>query len=483
MEDLMRAAATVSWLGLVALAAAAGGARGQAQEWPAVHVEAYELDVVPSFGTGSLEATAVLHLVNAGPRAATEVPLLLNRLLRVTSVRAAADLAGPAGAEAPAGLDHDQSVVGFDDIPRLQVNLVRVRFPEPLAPGGRASIAVEYRGYLTGYTEVGWSYVRDRVDPSFTILREDAFAYPLVGVPSMAARMRAGLLEFRYTASITVPDTLVVANGGELVERQAGDGVTRYTYRSIAPSWRMDFAIAPYRVLEQGGTRVFHFPADSAGAGRVFGALGAAKLLYTEWFGPLHRSGGFTVIAVPEGWGSQTDVTSIIQTADAFADTESLVALYHEVSHLWNAPSRDDAPARWEEGLAVYLQYRVAEVLDGGPPVAERARATAERVRRVLARDPRLAEVPMIHYGRERMTDASYSIGMLMFAALDQRLGRPALDRIVGGYYQRYHETGGTTEDLVRLGRELSGGASDEIFDAWLRTTRWVDELEAWFPG
>jgi aminopeptidase N len=91
--------------------------------------------------------------------------------------------------------------------------------------------------------------------------------------------------------------------------------------------------------------------------------------------------------------------------------------------------------------------------------------------------------VPMIRYGRERMTDASYSVGMLMFAALDQRLGRPALDRIVGGYYQRYHETGGTTEDLVRLGRELSGGASDEIFDSWLLTTRWVDELEAWFPG
>jgi hypothetical protein len=440
--------------------------------WPTVRVEAYELEATPAFDTGFLSATAVLHLANDGTGPVTEVPVLLNRLLRVTAAL------GPGGA----ALYYDQSVVDFDDIPRLQVNHARIELPEPLAPGAVTSVTIAYEGYLTGYTEVGWSYVRDRIDPAFTILREDAFAYPLVGVPSMAARMRAGLLEFRYTATIAVPDSLVVANGGELVERVVGDGVARYTYRSIVPSWRMDFAIAPYRVLERDGTRVFHFPGDSAGAQRVFAALEEAKRLFTEWFGPLHRPAQFAVIALPEGWGSQADATAILQTAGAFTDPRALGELYHEISHLWNPPPRDEAHPRWEEGLAMYLQHRVAEVLDGGPPVARQARVVAGRVEGALARDPRLREIAMIDYGRHRMTNSSYNVGLLLFAALDEHLGRELADRIIGEYYQRYHETGATTRQLVRLASALSDGRSDPVFETWMLTTRWVDELEQWFP-
>ncbi len=460
--------------GLLALVAV-GGVAGQTDSppgaaWPGTRVEAYELEVTPSFETGSLSARAVLHLVNHGPDPEAEVPVLLNRLLRVSAVR------GAAGSD----LDHDQDVVAFDDVPDLRVNLVRIRLTEPLAPGEATTIDLDYGGELAAYTEV-FGYVHDRIDPAFTILREDAFAYPVVGVPSFGARIRAGLHDFRYTATVVVPAPLVVANGGELLGRETRDGVTRYTYRSIVPSWRMDFAIAPYRVLERDGRRVFYFPEDSVGARRVFDALEATKALYADWFGPLHGPQGFAVISVPKEFGAQADATAIIQTADAFADARGLESLYHEVSHLWNARALDEWPPRWDEGLATYLQYRVAELRDGSPPVAERARTLARRVRADAERNPRLREVPMIDYGRHRMTDASYTVGTLLFAALEDRLGRPGLDRIVGEYYQRYHETGATTQDLVRLAAELSDGASDQLFDVWLLTTRWVDEMEDWF--
>jgi hypothetical protein len=456
--------------GLLALAAA-GGAAAQAgtppaATWPGTRVEAYELAITPAFESGSLSARAVLHLINHGPEPEAEVPILLNRLLRVSAVR------GPAGSH----LDHDQGVVAFEDLPDLRVNRVRIRLAEPLAPGAATTIDLDYDGELAPYTEV-FGYVHDRIDPAFTILRDDAYAYPVVGVPSVRARIHAGLHDFRYTATVVVPAPLVVANGGELLGRETRDGVTRFTYRTIVPSWRMDFAIAPYRVLERDGRRVFYFPQDSVGARRVFDALEATKAMFAEWFGPLHGPQGFAVISVPTEFGAQADATAIIQTANAFADARGLESLYHEVSHLWNVRSRDEWPPRWEEGLATYLQFRMAEIRDGSPPVAERARALSRRVRADVERDTRLGEVPMIDYGRHRMTDASYTVGALLFAALEARLGRADLDRIVGEYFQRYHATGATAQDLVRLSAELSAGASDEVFDVWLLTTRWVDEM------
>jgi hypothetical protein len=48
-------------------------------------------------------------------------------------------------------------------------------------------------------------YVKDHVDPVFTILRSDAFAFPQPGVPSEAANRQAGLRNFDYDLHITVP--------------------------------------------------------------------------------------------------------------------------------------------------------------------------------------------------------------------------------------------------------------------------------------
>jgi hypothetical protein len=448
-----------------------GGPGGPGLEWPGLRVVSYELDLTPRFEDGTLAATAVLHVTNRGMAAESEVPLLLNRLLRVMAAR---------GADGH-GLEYAQEVVAFEDEPKLQVNMARVRLPRPLSPGDSTTVTVDYEGWLVGYTETGMSYVRDRIDPAFTIIREDAFAYPMLGVPSAIARVRAGIYDFTYLARVTVPDTLVVANGGELVDRRAADGRATYTYRSSVPSWRIDIAIAPYELLEADRTRVYYFRGEAGGAERVFRALTDAKELYATWFGPLHGPGAFAVIAIPPGWGAQADATAIIQPAEAFTDPAALPQLYHEISHLWN-PRMNEVSPRWEEGLATYLQYRVAEVRDGGVPVAEQARSLARRLESRLERWPRLRTTPFIDYGHHGMTDHAYGVGMLMFAALDERIGRDALDRIVGGFYQRYHATGATTDDFVRLAREVAGEEVDAVFDAWLHTTRWTEALDRWFP-
>ncbi len=427
----------------------------------------YELDLGVDFKEERISGSAVITLENAGASPAGEASFLLYRLMTVTAVR---------GAEGKA-IPFRQSVVAFEDQPKRQTNHVLVRLAPPLQPGKSATVRIEYGGYLAGYVETGSLYIQDRVDEAFTIIREDADAYPTVRVPSFASNRAAGLPEFDYLARISVPESHVVANGGALVERTAGGGRATYVYRSVKPAWRMDFAIARFGTLEAPGLRVFHLPEDRAGAERVLEAAGASMALYKKWFGPLHDAPAFTIIEIPDGWGSQADVTSILQAAAAFRDPARVHEVYHEISHLWNVASLDRPDCRWNEGLASFLERLTEERLDGTPSLDGRA----ERMSRLLLEragdEPRLKSVPMIDYGKEGMTNFSYSAGMLMFYTLHRLVGQESFNAIVGGFYQKYRATGAGTAQFVSHASAAAGRDLAAFFDDWLYSARWYGIL------
>ena len=296
-------------------------------------------------------------------------------------------------------------------------------------------------------------------------------------VPSFASNRAAGLPEFEYLARISVPESHVVANGGALVERTVRDGRATYVYRNIKPAWRMDFAIARFGTLEGPGLRVFHLPEDRAGAERVLKAAGDSMGLCREWFGPLHDAPAFTVIEIPDGWGSQADVTSILQAAAAFRDPARLHEVYHEISHLWNVSSLDRPYCRWNEGLASFLEDLMQERLDGTPLLDERAEKMARWLLERAGSEPRLKSIPMIDYGKEEMTGYSYSAGMLMFYALHRLVGQESFNAIIGGYYRKYLATGASTAQFVSHAQTTAGRDLAPFFNDWLYSTRWYGIL------
>ncbi len=439
---------------------------------PLLRPERYELDLAVDFEAETIGGIARIQLVNPADAPVEEASLLLYRLMTVHDVR------GEGGRRLP----FRQQVVAFEDLPTWQVNHVLVPLPHPLKKGERVTLEVEYGGYLLGYAETGMRYIQDRVDPSLTIIREDANAYPTVRVPSIRANRAAGLPEFEYVARIRVPESHVVANGGELVERAVRNGTATYVYRSIKPSWRMDFAVARFGLLERGPLRIFHLQEDAAGAARLLGAMERCLALFGGWFGPLAGQRAFTVIELPDGWGSQTDVTSILQAAAAFRDPKRIVELYHEVSHLWNVPSTDNPPPRWDEGLASFLQVLAAERLDGTPKLEDRVEATAAQLRGRLAKDKALERVPLRDYGRETMTNHSYTVGMLLFYVLHEAAGDEAFRATIVGFRRAYGATGGTTEDFVRVAKSASPVPLDRLFQDWLYTTNWSGIVKQGLP-
>lgn len=423
-----------------------------------------ELEATPHFEAESLSATAHLRVENRSAAPVAEVTVLLNRLLAVSR------------ASAPDGraLRIGQTLTAMADFEKFQVRAATIALGTPLPPGAATTVTIAYSGWIAPYTETGMLYVRDQVDSAFTILRADALSIPVVSAPSMA-EWRAGAADFTFRVRVTAPRHLVVAAGGRETGRSVGDSLTTWEFTAARPAPFLLVAIAPYAVIEREGIRVYHFPADSAGARTVADRAGQALARLAGWFGPLREAPGITIMEIPDGWGSQASLVSgIIQSAAAFRDPGRLGELYHELSHLWNAPDLERPSARWNEGLATFLERRMRAELDGDD-LAEASERLFRWFQGLAARRTVLAEVPFRDFGVRGLTDNSYGLGGVMFSVLFARLGADRFDAAYRALWTARAGKGVTFEDLQRAFLSAAPGQGlEQFFEEWVATTRWT---------
>jgi len=315
------------------------------------------------------------------------------------------------------------------------------------------------------------------------LIRTDSYAYPQIGVPSWQTNRAAGLKDFSYAVSLTVPSPLVVANAGVLVSKTEKDGRATFVYRSRVPSWRIDLVAADYTTLEDEGgkLRIFSFPDDTRGARGLLDSLKATVALYTRWFGPLPDFPGLTVIEVPAGYGSQADVAAIIQEAGAFKDPAGRYTFYHELSHLWDVKATDPLPPRFEsEGLAMFLQHLVQEKLERKAGAVDKAvAASLVRLAKSFGEHPDWKTTPMIDYGKKDLTDLSYRMGQVFFYLLYRSLGEGAFLETVGSFRRDYRATGATTAQFVDHVKKSAGIDLDKLFEEWVFTPRAAELIAA----
>lgn len=449
------------WLRAILVSLALGSVRDAAGQAREVAITDLGLDLVLDYSEGTLSGTATIVVKNLGQTPAATIPVQLGRLLEVTAVRTSG------GTRVP----FTQDVVSMADWPVWQVNQAYLTADPALRTEESRSFIIAYRGYLVGYTETGMRYVRDQVSREFTILREDALAFPRIRLPSVGETRLMPQAEFTWRLRLTVPAGLIVATAVPPSVRRDSAGVSTWTFESRTPVPFLNVPIADYRLSEEPDLRIYHFAQDSGGARRLSDAIHKATQLYSRWFGMIERRGPLTVMEIPEGWGSQAALTAgIIQTADAFNATSGLAPIYHELAHLWHQTDRDAPPVRWNEGLATFLQLRVAEVLEGRSLDSAMVRL-AERVRRRAAEDSQAVNVPMVEYGARQLTDLSYTVGGLLFYGLYRTLGEREFDRILGAYGRRYRTAGSSTAEFIRFLRHNTRVDLQPVLDDWLLGT------------
>jgi len=426
----------------------------------------YELNVMVDYEQKKMFAICHLTALNSSDSRVNIVPLILYRLMKITSIK---DTNGNV-------LEYEQRILPYEDWEQYHVNFISLNPGKPLLPEEQRTFMIEYEGYLHGLTETGMRYVRDTIDETFTIIRKDCRAYPEIGYPSWKINREAGLPYFDYEVNVTVPQRYVVANGGELTGKNQKNGKVTWSYRNILPAWRIDIAVADYGILrdEENKLKLFYFKKDKEGALRVLEAMKKAMALYSEWFGPLYNNRDFSVLEIPEGYGSQTDVTCILQTADAFNDPEKLYALYHELAHRWSVMETDPLPSRFEaEGSATFLQYLATEVLENKKNALEKGlEYSINRFRKQCDNNPKCKDVSIVDYGKEGMTGLSYSKGMIFFYVLYELVGRECFNDIIGSFYRENYKKGATSEEFISLIRKKSPKDLDKFLEEWLYGSR-----------
>lgn len=213
----------------------------------------YDLDVQVDYDNNKTISICGMTIKNINTEESKIIPLLLYRLMKVTSIKD----------EQGNPMIYIQKVLSFEDWEIYQANYIEVIPAKPLLKGDTCKLIIAYEGYHLGYTETGMNYIRDRIDADFTILRPDCLAYPELGYPSEKINRAAGYApSFNYTIKIYVPDTLVVVNGGTLISKENKDGFSTYIYQNTKLAWRIDVVIGKYKILETHLLKVYYLEKD-----------------------------------------------------------------------------------------------------------------------------------------------------------------------------------------------------------------------------
>lgn len=425
----------------------------------------YNLDLKIDFKEKMLSGECMMTITSNSNKPISTIPLLLYRLMKVTSVKD--DKGNP--------LRFRQRIMSFEDWQTYQANFIEVMLSGQLKNGNSCKLIIDYSGYIHGYTETGNLYVRDKIDPEFTIIRPDCLTYPELGYPSDKINDAAGFApSFQYEIKITVPDSLTVVNGGQLVSKENKNGYAMYCYKNMKLAWRMDIIIGKYKILESPHLKIHFLEQDRAGAETVFRYAQKTLALYSKWWGELKETKIFSIIELPSGYGSQADVTCILQTADAFNDSTQMRQLYHELSHLWNINSTDKYYPRWNEGLATFIEYLTIEKLENRPYLDYVTDWYLNLVKKEIAADSLLKTTPFIDFSKKGIQSYSYEIGMIFFRVLYEMMGEDDFNKCIGSYYADYYLTGATTDQFVETAVRTGGKHLAEFFRDWMYTPHYT---------
>lgn len=420
----------------------------------------YKLDLRIDHKNEKLTGSCELTISNKTDSTMEKIPLLLYRQLSVKS--AVNEEGGP--------LRFTQDIICIKGWEKIQVNFIEIFLEEKLLPGAQRTISINYDGFLSGYSADGWRYVKDHIARDFTMIRTDGFGYPVVGYPSDPEMMAITRERYEYAIDVTVQKDLRVVSGGELIQVKETDEETTYSFRSKKPSWRLDIAIADYLAIERNRNKVFCFRTDTAAAKAMLDALEKTVETYSEWFGDIKDYKGYTIVEVPEGYGSQADVSSFCLTADNFKNPKDNSGLYHELSHLWDIIPFENEPCRLEsEGRAQFLQFLLSEKFDNkGDAISNAIQRYLNDIQKNFRKNAGYQAIPVRDYGISNMTEYSYTLGMIFFAMFYDLAGKENFNKAIRSYVSGDYKNGASLDDFVGCCKKYAFFNAEKFFNDWI---------------
>ncbi|OYT37236.1 MAG: hypothetical protein B6U89_07660, partial [Desulfurococcales archaeon ex4484_58] len=291
----------------------------------------------------------------------------------------------------------------LSDLEKVYVNVLDIIFDKQLNINEKLKLSIRFSGVIKDYSHV-FSYVKDRVG-EYTLIRTDAYSYPIPIFGKLSFNNLVSSIlnqRFNYRLEVNVPRGYVVANVGKQVLHRVSSNRELYVFVSKIPSWRIDVAITKFKYLyrEDLDLKIYYLPDDEEYACKILNALTNCYNYYKSLFGEPIKWNGYTIIELPESWGSQADYTGMLLERKSFIDPKH-IGVYHELAHLWNVASGEEYPSRFlDEGFASYFQLLAEKKFIGEQWFVERINSVHEKIKSLIKNIPKLSEIPLVDYGK-----------------------------------------------------------------------------------
>lgn len=402
----------------------------------------------------------------------------------------------------------------------LNDTVLRVELPQPLAPGERTVLQIEFESKFahTAWTEGGLR--GDGVFYNGVYLWR--FGWHPVAVPPQVIEQEQFILPAAYhEVELRLPSDLTIVSGAEQEEIVAQENdwkIIRLTSDVPVRSVLLLFGkgLERYRLHHRDVTIESYYLPGGESYGRLAAAYAAEALdFYTEYFGPY----GYKRLVIAErpapglyGFVGTTSDGIMVLGSSAYRlkdipvpgllDRNLELLIAHELAHLWwgiGIGSDWNAEGWLAEAFAHYFAFTYFEAKYGafepnlfshlGGGLLEQL--LKSQIGFMNARRHTL-ELPYLEVFRDRFDEAIvkpykrldylnahgdriYNKGYVVLRALEGLLGRETFFTVLREAYHRYRHKIITTESFRAVAEEISGQDLKDFFDHWLYEASFLD--------
>jgi aminopeptidase N len=343
---------------------------------------------------------------------------------------------------------------------------VEIRWPQPLAAGKTAVVAVRYHGE----PKRGLRFLKEQRQ-AFTVFSTSHWL-PCLDEPDQKATFRLRL---------TVPDGLTAVASGDLVKHSAAAGLATYEWRQTKPlpTYVFGFAIGPFRSVSETHRDVrldcLGTTLSDADLRRACSATGDMMDFFSERAGVPYPNPVYTQVFTAAN--PEQEVGSFTLLGEGYArrlldDRQDVWLQAHELSHQWwgNGVTCRDWTHFWlNEGLATFVADAYKEKRFGRDVYLREIESSKSRYLRV--RDAG-EDKPLVFpdWNRPSANDRTivYSKGAYVLHLLREQLGEEKFWSGLRAYTRRYMWKSVTTPDFQRAMEQATGTDLGDFFERWV---------------
>lgn len=354
----------------------------------------------------------------------------------------------------------------------------------PIADGADFTVAVEYSGTPqpteSAAIQLTLGWLTDPDGDRYVLAEPDAAH---TWFPCNDHPLDKATYEFR----LTVPDPLLAAANGELIDTITDVGATTWVWEMDDPmaTYLATVVIGDYEIVpDEAGTAAAGFPVRNvlpaelaSNPPRSLRAQGEMLALFADLFGPYpFDEYGITIVdGVPGALETQTLAvfgSEVLDAGDVPISPNRTIPLFevvlvHEIAHHWFGNSV--SPAAWQdiwlnEGFASYSEFLWIEHLVG----RDAMEAGIEQERAVWAAAPDGADPPATPAPDALFSGSVYRIGAMTLHALRLTVGDEAFFTTLRTFHDRFAGGTASTADFIAVAEETAGTSLDDLFQAWL---------------